>query len=121
MVDRRLGRYRLYSVSGKRIFAAPSKLRRAALQRYQPSTAKRAAYRWLMRLGMLTGADRLVSRAVTGQMFGELEAIGLLFPKEADSILMDIHAGWLDAYHQYWFTKWNGRINAGQIPTRSPA
>ena len=57
--------YRVYHMTGRPIFAVPTRPRRlrlAGLARYQPFTPKRTAYRYLMRLSMLLGADRLVSR-----------------------------------------------------------
>ena len=68
MTDSSSGRYRLYNVLGRPIFAAPWTLRRAALRRYQPSTPRRAAYRWLVGLSMLFGVDRLLSRSVSSKL-----------------------------------------------------
>lgn len=39
-------------------------------------------------------------------IFGELDAIGLLWPEGAKSKMIDRHANWRDKYHTYWFRKW---------------
>jgi len=39
-------------------------------------------------------------------MFGELEAIGLLWPDGAKMGFIDLHAEWRDKYYKYWFKKW---------------
>lgn len=44
------------------------------------------------------------------ELFKEMDAIGLLFPKEADMDIIDMHARWRDVYHNYWFEKWWGKM-----------
>lgn len=40
-------------------------------------------------------------------MFRELDAISLLFPKDAEPALLHMYADWREKYQQYWFSKWN--------------
>jgi hypothetical protein len=40
------------------------------------------------------------------QMFREMDALGLLFPKNGKSKLLDLYADWRNAHHTYWFKKW---------------
>ncbi len=59
--------YRLYEIAGRPVFAVPETprdMRVAALARFQASTLKRAVFRFAVRLGMLVGADFLLSRPV---------------------------------------------------------
>jgi hypothetical protein len=44
-------------------------------------------------------------------MFGELDAIGSLFPKEAEPVFTELHAAWRENYHAYWFKKWYEKFN----------
>lgn len=74
----RVGRtmYRVYYFGGRPIFAVPSKPRRlrlAGLARYQPVTPKRAAYRSLMYLSMMAGADGLLSTTTDNPIGGDVE------------------------------------------------
>ena len=58
--------YLTYRFFGRPIFAtpvSPRRLRRAALARFQPVSPRRAAFRQLMSLSMLVGADRLFCTA----------------------------------------------------------
>jgi hypothetical protein len=43
-------------------------------------------------------------------MFGELDAIGRLWPGEGSPQLMELHAKWRDQYYDYWFQKWYGKV-----------
>ena len=36
----------------------------------------------------------------------EMDAIGLLFPKDAKDKMIDLHSKWRDKYYNYWFKKW---------------
>lgn len=40
----------------------------------------------------------------------EMESIGALFPNNADSKLIDIHAHWRKRYYKYWFRKWFRKV-----------
>jgi len=40
------------------------------------------------------------------QIFKELDAIGLLFPKDAKDKMLDLHSKWREKYYHYWFKKW---------------
>ncbi|WP_341838599.1 hypothetical protein WJU16_12300 [Chitinophaga pollutisoli] len=40
------------------------------------------------------------------QMFKEMDALGLLFPKDGKMKLIDLYANWRDKHHTYWFKKW---------------
>jgi hypothetical protein len=40
------------------------------------------------------------------QLFKEMDAIGMLWPKNAKQKLTDLHVKWRDKYHNYWFKKW---------------
>jgi hypothetical protein len=44
-------------------------------------------------------------------IFKELDAIGLLYPKDADSEMIQSHVAWREMYHQYWFLKWYTKFN----------
>lgn len=46
------------------------------------------------------------SEADLRQMFQELDAIGMLWPREAKMKMIDLHAGWRNTYQKYWFKKW---------------
>lgn len=45
------------------------------------------------------------------RMFMELDAIGMLFPRDAEPSFSEQHASWRENYHAYWFSKWNNRFN----------
>jgi hypothetical protein len=40
------------------------------------------------------------------KIFGDIKSIALLWPHNAKTELIDIHATWLKNYHKYWFKKW---------------
>jgi hypothetical protein len=42
-------------------------------------------------------------------IFEELNAIGMLFPKNADAALLDMHSAWRTKYYTFWFQKWYRR------------
>ena len=42
-------------------------------------------------------------------MFTELDAIGLLFPKDADPETLDAYARWRKFHQEYWFNKWRSK------------
>lgn len=39
-------------------------------------------------------------------MFQEMDAMGMLFPKNGSSKLIDVYAKWRNKHHTYWFKKW---------------
>lgn len=39
-------------------------------------------------------------------IFRELDAIGLLYPKNATQEIVNEHTRWRDIYHTWWFEKW---------------
>jgi hypothetical protein len=46
-------------------------------------------------------------------IFKEMDAIGMLFPKDAEPELLDKHSEWRELYHAYWFDKWYYKFNRG--------
>lgn len=40
-------------------------------------------------------------------IFKELDALGMLFPKDGDDDLIDAYAQWRKNYQQYWLRKWS--------------
>ena len=40
------------------------------------------------------------------QVFKEMDAIGLLFPKNANDEMIDLYSKWRDKHYEYWFEKW---------------
>ena len=40
------------------------------------------------------------------QMFTEMDALGLLFPKNGKAKLIDLYAKWREGHQRYWFKKW---------------
>lgn len=40
------------------------------------------------------------------EIFKEMDALGLLFPKNGKNDLIDLYADWSDKHHTYWFRKW---------------
>lgn len=40
------------------------------------------------------------------EMFREMDALGMLFPKNGKSKMVDLYADWRDKHHTYWFKKW---------------
>lgn len=45
------------------------------------------------------------------QIFEELNAIGLLYPKNANEKIIDLHVEWRRQYQPYWFEKWYHKKN----------
>lgn len=39
-------------------------------------------------------------------MFKEMDAMGMLFPKNGKMKLIDTYANWRDQHYTYWFKKW---------------
>lgn len=39
-------------------------------------------------------------------IFKELDAIGMLYPKDADTDIINEHTRWRENYHTWWFEKW---------------
>lgn len=42
------------------------------------------------------------------QMFKELDAVGMLFPKDDDE-MVDVYANWRDKHYKHWIEKWFGK------------
>lgn len=42
-------------------------------------------------------------------MFAELNAIALLWPQNAETKFMEMHARWRQQYYNWWFEKWYGK------------
>ena len=40
------------------------------------------------------------------EMFREMDATGMLFPRDGSEKLVDRYAKWRDKHHTYWFKKW---------------
>ena len=40
------------------------------------------------------------------QMFKEMDALGLLFPKNSKGKMIDHYAKWRDKHHNHWFKQW---------------
>lgn len=40
------------------------------------------------------------------QMFTQLDAVGILFPKNGKNKLVDLYSGWRKKHHNYWFKQW---------------
>lgn len=40
------------------------------------------------------------------EMFKEMDAVGILFPKNEDGKMLDAYAKWREKHHKYWFKKW---------------
>ncbi len=40
------------------------------------------------------------------EVFKQMDALGLLFPKDGKSKLVDLYADWRDKHHTYFFKKW---------------
>jgi hypothetical protein len=40
------------------------------------------------------------------EIFKEMDAMGLLFPKDGESKMVDLYADWRDKHHTYFFKKW---------------
>lgn len=39
-------------------------------------------------------------------MFREMDAVGMLFPKNSNGKLLDAYCNWRDKHHNHWFKKW---------------
>lgn len=39
-------------------------------------------------------------------IFKELDALGLLFPRDAEPEILESYASWRENYQAYWFNKW---------------
>jgi len=39
-------------------------------------------------------------------MFKEMDALGLVFPANGKTKVVDLYVKWRDKYHNYWFKKW---------------
>jgi len=39
-------------------------------------------------------------------IFREMDAIGMLWPQQANTEFVERHAQWVSEYHTYWFNKW---------------
>lgn len=39
-------------------------------------------------------------------MFREMDAVGLLYPRDADTELVDTYSQWREKHLEYWFNKW---------------
>lgn len=42
----------------------------------------------------------------TRKIFKEMDAVGLLFPKNGKGKLVDLYAKWRNKHHAYWFKHW---------------
>ncbi|HUQ64732.1 MAG TPA: hypothetical protein VM101_01155 [Flavitalea sp.] len=42
-------------------------------------------------------------------MFAELDAMALVFPKDGDVEQLEAYSTWRQNHQQYWFNKWNNR------------
>jgi hypothetical protein len=40
------------------------------------------------------------------EIFKEMDAIGLLFPNNGNSKMVDLYAKWRDKHQTYWFKQW---------------
>ena len=40
------------------------------------------------------------------EMFKEMDALGMLFPKDGKTKMVDLYADWRKKHHTYWFKKW---------------
>ncbi len=45
------------------------------------------------------------------EMFKEMDALGLLFPKTGKRKLVDLYTGWRKKHHGYWFKKWFRKLS----------
>lgn len=45
------------------------------------------------------------------EMFKEMDAVGMLFPKSGKAKDMGLYTKWKDRYHNYWFKKWFKKHN----------
>lgn len=42
-------------------------------------------------------------------MFREMDALGILFPKDGDPEAIDAYTRWRKTHQSYWFDKWNSK------------
>lgn len=68
--------------------------------------AKQTLMEYFVQLGYGQGR---YSAAEIRQMFRELDAIGMLFPKDAPEKMLATHSHWREQYQRYWFRKWRKR------------
>jgi len=43
------------------------------------------------------------------RMFTELDAVGLLFPRNGSDELIDLYTQWREEHYGYWFNQWQGK------------
>lgn len=43
------------------------------------------------------------------QIFREMDAMGMLFPKDASDKMLALHSRWRGKYQRYWFRKWRNK------------
>ncbi|HEV7780575.1 MAG TPA: hypothetical protein VGO58_04880 [Chitinophagaceae bacterium] len=53
------------------------------------------------------------------EMFREMDALGLLFPREGKTKLLDLYAAWRDKHSGYWFRKWFRKPGRRASPKRT--
>jgi hypothetical protein len=39
-------------------------------------------------------------------MFKEMDALGMLFPRDSETEMMDRYTQWREMHQEYWFNKW---------------
>ena len=44
------------------------------------------------------------------KIFEEMNAVGIVFPRDGKTKLIDLHSKWRDKYQNYWFKKWFRKI-----------
>ena len=66
--------------------------------------ARRLLIDYFIELGY---ARRLFTVDQVREMFSELDALALLFPKDAAPEVLDAYAEWRDKHHEYWMKKWS--------------
>ena len=54
---------------------------------------------------MKYGMDRYTEKDLL-QIFTELDAIGMLWPQNAKTKFIEMHAEWRNKYYNWWFKKW---------------
>jgi hypothetical protein len=47
-------------------------------------------------------------------IFKEMDAIGMLYPKNAPSEILELHNTWRENYQEWWFGKWSGKVSQNQ-------
>lgn len=50
------------------------------------------------------------------KLFSEMNAVGLLFPKQAPDKLSDLYCQWREAHLTHWFDKWISKNNRNLTP-----